>query len=187
MDDQSLWKKELSFGRKPKEQTDADESPLTDAKPASPFKKELSFKRKDEADAVDGDAVADTPTDEQRPMNRKSKSRSRQSLSPRSRKSPRRPFGRRRSASAARHRMKTRWWRPSRSSSRRRRTRSCRTSRPLIRRRAPRRRFGRRKSRSAARRRPSRSPSSRWTKSLLLQERALNEEPVASGRNSRSG
>ena len=64
MDDQSLWKKELSFGRKPKEQTDADESPATDAKPASPFKKEFSFKRKDEGDAVDVDAVAAAPADE---------------------------------------------------------------------------------------------------------------------------
>jgi len=27
MDDQSLWKKELSFGRKPKKKADADESP----------------------------------------------------------------------------------------------------------------------------------------------------------------
>jgi len=63
MDDQSLWKKELSFGRKPKEQTDADESPATDAKPASPFKKEFSFKRKDEGDAVDVDAVAAAPAD----------------------------------------------------------------------------------------------------------------------------
>jgi hypothetical protein len=61
MDDQSQWKKELSFGRKPKEQTDADESPVTDAKPTSPFKKELSFKRKDEGDV---DAVAAAPADE---------------------------------------------------------------------------------------------------------------------------
>jgi hypothetical protein len=59
MDDQSQWKKELSFGRKPKEQTDADESPVTDAKPASPFKKELSFKRTDAAD--DADVVAAAP------------------------------------------------------------------------------------------------------------------------------
>jgi type IV pilus assembly protein PilM len=61
MDDQSLWKKELSFGRKPKEQTDADESPATDAdaKPTSPFKKELSFKRKDVVDDVD--VVAPAP------------------------------------------------------------------------------------------------------------------------------
>jgi len=64
MDDQSLWKKELSFGRKPEEQTDADESPVTDATPTSPFKKELSFKRKDAADAVDGDAVAAASADE---------------------------------------------------------------------------------------------------------------------------
>ena len=64
MDDQSLWKKEVSFGRKPEEQTDADESPVTDATPTSPFKKELSFKREDAADTVDGDAVAAAPADE---------------------------------------------------------------------------------------------------------------------------
>ena len=64
MDDQSLWKKELSFGRKPKEQTDAEESPVTDAdaKPTSPFKKELSFKREDAGDDVD--VVAAAPADE---------------------------------------------------------------------------------------------------------------------------
>jgi hypothetical protein len=63
MDDQSLWKKELSFGRKPKDQADADESPATDEKPTSLWKKELSLKR-NAADAVDGDVVADTPPDE---------------------------------------------------------------------------------------------------------------------------
>src|SRR6476469_6382921 len=64
MDDQSLWKKELSFGRKPEEQNDADESAVTDAdaKPA-PFKKELSFKREDVAGDVDvvAAAAADEP------------------------------------------------------------------------------------------------------------------------------
>jgi len=64
MDDQSLWKKELSFGRKPKDQTDADESLATDEKPTSMWKKELSFKRKPKADAVEGDVVADTPAEE---------------------------------------------------------------------------------------------------------------------------
>jgi type IV pilus assembly protein PilM len=64
MDDQSLWKKESSFGRKPKDQTDADESPATDEKPTSLFKKELSFNRKPKADAVEGDAVADAPAEE---------------------------------------------------------------------------------------------------------------------------
>src|SRR6266545_4988974 len=64
MDDQSLWKKELSFGRKPKDQTDADESPATDEKPTSMWKKELSFKRKPKADAVEDDVVADTPAEE---------------------------------------------------------------------------------------------------------------------------
>ena len=34
MDDQSLWKKELSLGRKPKEQQDADDSAATDDNPA---------------------------------------------------------------------------------------------------------------------------------------------------------
>jgi type IV pilus assembly protein PilM len=63
MDDQSLWKKELSFGRKPKDQTDADESPATDEKPTL-FKKELSFSRKAEADTVEVDAVAATPAEE---------------------------------------------------------------------------------------------------------------------------
>jgi type IV pilus assembly protein PilM len=63
MDDQSLWKKELSFGRKPKDQTDADESPATDEKPTL-FKKELSFSRKAETDAVEVDAVAATPAEE---------------------------------------------------------------------------------------------------------------------------
>jgi type IV pilus assembly protein PilM len=64
MDDQSLWKKELSFGRKPEEQADADESPVTDAdaKPTAPFKKELSFKREDAGDHVD--VVAAAPADE---------------------------------------------------------------------------------------------------------------------------
>lgn len=64
MDDKSLWKKELSSGRKPKEQNDADESTADDEKPASAFKQELSFKRKETADAVDGDAVADAPAEE---------------------------------------------------------------------------------------------------------------------------
>jgi type IV pilus assembly protein PilM len=63
MDDQSLWKKELSFGRKPKDQTDADESPATDEKPTL-FKKELSFSRKTEADAVEVDAIAAMPAEE---------------------------------------------------------------------------------------------------------------------------
>jgi type IV pilus assembly protein PilM len=63
MDDQSLWKKEMSFGRKPKEETDADETPATDEKPASLWKKELSLKRND-ADAVEVDAVGDAQADE---------------------------------------------------------------------------------------------------------------------------
>ncbi|MDQ2967080.1 MAG: type IV pilus assembly protein PilM [Actinomycetota bacterium] len=59
MDDQSLWKKELSFGRKPKEQKDADDVSATDEKPASVWKKELSLKRKAKADAD-----AETPAEE---------------------------------------------------------------------------------------------------------------------------
>jgi type IV pilus assembly protein PilM len=57
MDDQSIWKKELSFGRK---QKDGEDSPATGEKPTSVWKKELSFKRKPK-DVVEGDAVADTP------------------------------------------------------------------------------------------------------------------------------
>ncbi len=64
MDDQSLWKKELSFRRKPKEEKDADDSLATEEKPTSMWKKELSFKRKPKADAVETDAVADMPAEE---------------------------------------------------------------------------------------------------------------------------
>ncbi len=64
MDDQSIWKKELSFGRKPKEQKDTDESSATGEKPTSIWKKELSLKRKPKADAVEGDAVAEMPAEE---------------------------------------------------------------------------------------------------------------------------
>ena len=91
-----------------------------------------------------------TPWRTRRPMNRKRRSRTQQGPRVRSRKSPRRQFGRRRSASAARRRTKTQWWKPSPSSPRRRRTRLCRTSRPMARRRCPRKRSGRRRSRSAA-------------------------------------
>jgi len=65
MDDQSLWKKELSFGRKPKGQKDGDDSPAPDEKPKSIWKKELSFKRKPKADAVEGDVPAETPVIEE--------------------------------------------------------------------------------------------------------------------------
>jgi type IV pilus assembly protein PilM len=60
MDDRSLWKKELSFGRKPKQEKETDDSAATDDKPTSMWKKELSFKRKQKADAVEG-VTADTP------------------------------------------------------------------------------------------------------------------------------
>ena len=63
MDDQSLWKKESSFGRKPEEQTDADESPATEEKPTSLWKKELSLKRDEKADEINvaADASANDP------------------------------------------------------------------------------------------------------------------------------
>jgi type IV pilus assembly protein PilM len=61
MDDRSLWKKELSFGRKPKDQKDGDDPNAPDEKPTSMWKKELSFKRKPKADAVEGDIAADSP------------------------------------------------------------------------------------------------------------------------------
>jgi type IV pilus assembly protein PilM len=63
MDDQSLWKKELSFGRKPEDEKDGDESPPTDEKPTSVWKKELSLKRESK-DAVEGDAAASATVDE---------------------------------------------------------------------------------------------------------------------------
>jgi len=64
MDDQSIWKKELSFRRKPKDQKDEDDSAASDEKPTSVWKKELSFKRKPKAEAVDADVAADTPDDQ---------------------------------------------------------------------------------------------------------------------------
>ncbi len=64
MDDQPLWKKEVSFGREPKEENDTGE-PTTNDEPSAPaFKQELSFKRAETPDAVEGDAVADPPADE---------------------------------------------------------------------------------------------------------------------------
>jgi len=65
MDDQSLWKKELSFGRKSKGKKDGDDSPASDEKPTSLWKKELSFKRKPKAEAVEVDVAADTPVNEE--------------------------------------------------------------------------------------------------------------------------
>ena len=64
MDDQSIWKKELSFRRKPKDRKDEDDSAAPDEKPTSVWKKELSFKRKPKAEAVDADVAADTPDDQ---------------------------------------------------------------------------------------------------------------------------
>jgi type IV pilus assembly protein PilM len=66
MDEQSLWKKELSFGRKPKEKKqDADGSQEAGEKPTSMWKKELSFKRKPKDDAVDREVVVDAPTEDE--------------------------------------------------------------------------------------------------------------------------
>ncbi len=79
MDDQSLWKKELSFGRKPKKEKDTDVSPASDEKPTSMWKKELSFKRKPKADAVEGDVAADTPVAEEPVSAKSSQRRSRKS------------------------------------------------------------------------------------------------------------
>src|SRR3954453_11271769 len=68
MADDSIWKKELSFKRKPKEQAD-DATPAADAeKPASIWKKELSLKKSPDAKSA-GDAetkpvVEETPPDE---------------------------------------------------------------------------------------------------------------------------
>jgi type IV pilus assembly protein PilM len=64
MDDQSLWKKELSFGGKPKDQTDGDDSNAPDEQPTSMWKKELSFKREPKADAVEADVAAELANDE---------------------------------------------------------------------------------------------------------------------------
>jgi type IV pilus assembly protein PilM len=63
MDDQSLWKKELSFGRKPKDEKDekdGDDSNAPDEQPTSLWKKELSFKREPKADALEADVAADS-------------------------------------------------------------------------------------------------------------------------------
>ena len=66
MDDQSIWKKELSFKRKPKDRKDEDDSAASDEKPTSVWKKELSFKRKPKAEAVvAADAADDQPVVEE--------------------------------------------------------------------------------------------------------------------------
>ena len=63
MDDQSLWKKELSFGRKPNDQTDDDGSTASDEKPTSLWKKELSLQRQPKGE-VEGNVTPDTPVEE---------------------------------------------------------------------------------------------------------------------------
>jgi type IV pilus assembly protein PilM len=63
MDDQSLWKKELSFGRKPKDEKDGDESAASDEKPTSLWKKELSLQRQPKGE-VEGNVTPDTPVEE---------------------------------------------------------------------------------------------------------------------------
>ena len=64
MDDQPLWKKEVSFGRKPKEENETDEPATNDEPPAPAFKHELSFKRAETPVASEDDAVADPPAPE---------------------------------------------------------------------------------------------------------------------------
>ena len=53
MDDQPLWKKEVSFGRSPRRRTTRASRRLTDEPSAPAFKQELSFKR----GRAGGDAV----------------------------------------------------------------------------------------------------------------------------------
>ena len=43
MDDQSLWKKESSFGREPDDQTGGEGSPASAEEPTSMWKKEVSL------------------------------------------------------------------------------------------------------------------------------------------------
>ena len=64
MDDQSIWKKELSFRRKPKDRKDENDSAAPEEKPTSVWKKELSFKRKPKVEAVDADVAAETTDDQ---------------------------------------------------------------------------------------------------------------------------
>src|SRR3954447_84398 len=66
MADDSIWKKELSFKRKPKEQAE-DATPAADAeKPASIWKKELSLKKSPDAkSAAEAETVVEeTPADD---------------------------------------------------------------------------------------------------------------------------
>jgi type IV pilus assembly protein PilM len=62
MDDQSLWKKELSFERKPEDQTDGEGSPASDEESTSMWKKEVSLTPN--ADAVESDVAPETPAGE---------------------------------------------------------------------------------------------------------------------------
>jgi type IV pilus assembly protein PilM len=59
MGDESIWKKEISFGRKRKEPEQADERSRDE--PTSVWKKEISLGRKKKADA-EPDAIAEEPT-----------------------------------------------------------------------------------------------------------------------------
>ena len=67
MSGESIWKKEISFGRKPKDQAKDAAAETTDDKPASIWKKELSLKRKPKADAQADDSVQDNDSIEQVP------------------------------------------------------------------------------------------------------------------------
>ena len=67
MDEQSIWKKEISFRRKPKEDakrpvSDREVPPTEDTEPTSIWKKEISFRRKSKHDTVSSghDQLSDT-------------------------------------------------------------------------------------------------------------------------------
>jgi type IV pilus assembly protein PilM len=69
VDEQSIWKKEISFRRKPKEPkapaASGEEAAATEAaKPTSIWKKEISFGRKSKQDAPPVEAVEETPPPE---------------------------------------------------------------------------------------------------------------------------
>jgi type IV pilus assembly protein PilM len=65
--DESIWKKEISFGRKPKDQAKDAAAETTDDKPVSIWKKELSLKRKPKPDAQADQPVLDDDSTEQVP------------------------------------------------------------------------------------------------------------------------
>ncbi len=82
MDDQSLWKKELSFGHKPNDEKDGDESPAgdepradavegdvaADAPEEAVWTKEVSFSRTPEAEPATVESAHETPVAEEEPV-----------------------------------------------------------------------------------------------------------------------